>query len=110
MVQYMPTRVMPAQQISRGAIILSILSFTLSLVFAFVSLAAMFMSFMQIQDIVGLLSQTPSISQAVQAVQIPHQLGTAMSYIGISLLCFAVSTLFIPFGLLCMAIQLKKYA
>jgi hypothetical protein len=106
MVQYVPTRVMPTQNISKGAIIMSILSFALSLVFAFLALAALFVCFKDVQDGLAVIQ----MGQIQNILQFQNQLQSAEGFLGIALLCFVVSTLFIPLGLLFMAIQLKKYA
>jgi hypothetical protein len=106
MMQYVPTRVMPAQKISRGAIIISILSFALSLVFAFGTLASLFVCYKNVMDGLSIV-QT---GQVQNILQVRDQMLSAESFLGIALLCFAVSTLLIPLGLLFMAIQLEKYA
>ena len=107
MVQYVPTRVTPIQRISRGAIIMSILSFTFSLVLAFIALASLYMFFKTVQDVLAPIGQIQSQLRIVPGLD---QIISAESFVGIALVCFVVSTLMIPIGLLFMAIQLKKYA
>lgn len=85
---------------------MSILSFVLSLLFAFGALASLYVCFKDVQEVLVLIP----MGQPLSILQAWDQIHSAVGFIEIALVCFVVSTLFIPIGLLFMAIQLEKYA